>query len=500
MAANGTAKPPRIPKYRLHKPSGRAVVTLLGRDVYLGEYGSPESRAEYDRVIGEWLAKGRAIAVAGDEVTVNELILAYCRHAESYYAKPDGSEGRESEIIKLALRPARKLYGRTAAKDFGPTALKACRQEFVKRDLARGVINQHTNRIRRMFRWAVENELLPAEVHGALAAVPGIKRGRAGVRESEKIRPVPQELLDAVLPRVSSQVAAMIRLQLFTGMRPGEVVQMRPCDIDRSEKVWTYTPAHHKTEHHGHERVVLLGPRAQKVLGPFLDRAPEAPLFSPKEAEAARNAKRRLERVTPMTPSHAKRKPKRKPEKAPRDAYDVTSYRKAIAQTCAALEIPNWHPHQLRHNAATEIRKEFGAEMARIILGHRHLKVTEIYAENREGAARHAPPGGGAARVRPGRRRAASRDGPSRGLPQGEAGRARGRNRPELMIARASGHRQRLRGERVHQARGQGEVPRARSLLIALVTTFFRVRVDARPPSPMIDPRASPEPPENARS
>ncbi|MCD4824639.1 MAG: tyrosine-type recombinase/integrase [Phycisphaerae bacterium] len=41
----------------------------------------------------------------------------------------------------------------------------------------------------------------------------------------------------------------------------------------------------------------------------------------------------------------------------------------------------HWHPHQLRHNAATELRKEFGLEAARVILGHRSAAITEVYAE-----------------------------------------------------------------------------------------------------------------------
>ncbi len=40
-----------------------------------------------------------------------------------------------------------------------------------------------------------------------------------------------------------------------------------------------------------------------------------------------------------------------------------------------------WHPHQLRHNAATELRRQFGIETARIILGHRSAAITEVYAE-----------------------------------------------------------------------------------------------------------------------
>jgi hypothetical protein len=49
----------RVPAYRHHKSDGRAVVTIGGRDIYLGRWNSPESRDEYDRVIAEWLASGR---------------------------------------------------------------------------------------------------------------------------------------------------------------------------------------------------------------------------------------------------------------------------------------------------------------------------------------------------------------------------------------------------------------------------------------------------------
>ncbi len=47
------------PKYRHHKPSGQAIVTLNGVAHYLGRWKSKASRVEYDRLIGEWLANGR---------------------------------------------------------------------------------------------------------------------------------------------------------------------------------------------------------------------------------------------------------------------------------------------------------------------------------------------------------------------------------------------------------------------------------------------------------
>ena len=45
----------RVPKYRRHKPTGQAVVTLSGKDHYLGKWNTAASKAEYDRLIGEWV-------------------------------------------------------------------------------------------------------------------------------------------------------------------------------------------------------------------------------------------------------------------------------------------------------------------------------------------------------------------------------------------------------------------------------------------------------------
>ena len=50
-----SASPVRIPSYRHHKPSGKAVVTLGGRDYYLGPWNAKASCTEYQRLVGEYL-------------------------------------------------------------------------------------------------------------------------------------------------------------------------------------------------------------------------------------------------------------------------------------------------------------------------------------------------------------------------------------------------------------------------------------------------------------
>ena len=142
------------PSYRLHKATGQAVVTLDGRDVYLGRHGTPGSKAEYDRIIAEWLAGGRGRpGHAPGDLTVSELILAYLRFADGYYRDPDGAPTCEPDCVRDAMKPLRRLYGHTEAARFGPLALKAVRQTLVDGKLCRTTINARVGRIKRMFRW-----------------------------------------------------------------------------------------------------------------------------------------------------------------------------------------------------------------------------------------------------------------------------------------------------------------------------------------------------------
>ena len=120
----------KTPKYRLHKASGQAAVTLDGRDFYLGKHGSATSRAEYDRLVGEWLVNGRRLP-AGEAapISLNDLMLRYWEHCTTYYQR-NGEPTSEQSAIRRAFRVVRRLYGTTTAKDFGPLALKTCREQF----------------------------------------------------------------------------------------------------------------------------------------------------------------------------------------------------------------------------------------------------------------------------------------------------------------------------------------------------------------------------------
>jgi integrase len=182
-------------------------------------------------------------------------------------------------------------------------------------------------------------------------------------------------------------VADMVRLQLETGMRPGELVAMRACDMDTTGKVWLYKPNQHKTEHHGYERVIVLGPKAQQIVRKYLTTNLQAHLWSPRRMMEERYIADRENRKSKVPPSQTNRK-KARPQKKPGDRYTTMTYGRAISDAIKRhnkkapeeKRIPHWHPHQLRHTRALEVKREAGLDVARAVLGHRSPVITEHYA------------------------------------------------------------------------------------------------------------------------
>lgn len=417
MPSNPTS--PRLPSYRRHKPSGQAVVTLNGKDIYLGKWNTKASRREYDRLIGEWLAAGRCLpqgeAGLTEHISVAELCVRYLRWARKYYRKhgcPTGSMDR----VRIAIRTLRQTYAVTQVQRFTPLALQAIQQKLVDSGKSRRYCNYLVQQIRRIFKWGVAQELVPETAYRALVCVPGLKRGRCEAHEPEPVRPVSDQVVDATLPHVSEVVADMVQFQRLTGCRPAEVCIIRPCDLDTSGDVWLYRPESHKTEHHDRERIICIGPRAQDVLRPYLLRPADSYCFSPVDSERKRLAELHDRRRTPLSCGNRPgTNRKRKPKKTAGEHYTTNSYRRVIHRACAVAFPPpepsrrrkgetleqwrarltskqhdelkawqaehRWSPNQLRHTAGTTIRQQYGLEAVQVVLGHATADVSQIYAE-----------------------------------------------------------------------------------------------------------------------
>lgn len=179
-------------------------------------------------------------------------------------------EGRQVNAEALpgeGLRQDNAVPVRIDPRVRGPLALQAVQAYLVGKELTRVGVNERIGGIRRIFKWGVAQELVPADVYQALMCVSGLRKGRTPAPETTPIGPVDEAVVDATLPALSAIVADMVQFQRLTGARPGEVCILRPCDIDRSDdSVWVYTPASHKTEHHGRGRAIYVGPKAQTLL------------------------------------------------------------------------------------------------------------------------------------------------------------------------------------------------------------------------------------------
>jgi integrase len=372
---------PAIPAYRRRKIRGRAVAYLTltdsrthaRRDYSLGEFNSPESRQLYARLTAEWLAAGRRLPMDDPaRASVAEVLVQYRRACI-------GRMGTgEAAAAKQALRVAAEVCGMTPAARFGPKLLRTVRQRMIAKGWSRPFINRQVLRLRAAFRWACSEELIPPALHHGLAALTPLRQGEAP--EPLPITPVEIEAVELTRPWLPRVVRAMVDLQLLTGARGGEIRMLRRRDIVAEGDVWRATLTAHKTAHHGKRRTLLFGPRAQEILRPYLLRAPEAFLFSPAECVKEHRGQDR-----------------RRSRRAPGKFYTKDSYCRAITRACDAADrwahggaavadedrlVPRWHPHQLRHTAATEIRRQFGLEAAALVLGHASARVTDaVYAE-----------------------------------------------------------------------------------------------------------------------
>ena len=193
------ARPKNVyPTYRKHKSSGTARCWVNGSWLNLGKYDSPESHREFNRIVAEFSASAgrlnRVNIVLSPDITVDEVMLGFLRHAERYYRREDGTPTTELDEIKRSVAMVRRIYGGTAASKFGPLSLEAVREQMIQAGWCRKLINKRVGRIKRMFRLAASRELIASEVYGALRLLEGLTQGRTTARESPRVTPVAEFL------------------------------------------------------------------------------------------------------------------------------------------------------------------------------------------------------------------------------------------------------------------------------------------------------------------
>jgi integrase len=402
-----------MPKVSIHSASQNARVRFGGKTYWLGR--CPAGKVTQEQLakasllwhkyvageLGQEPAPTAAVAVApppaaapapqvvapepeAGGITLAALGVRYLDWAQGYYRTGDGGTTSSVDGIRMALKVLFPFSDLPAAA-FGPKMLKRMQEMLVMEGRPRVTVNRTVKTLRRLFKWAAAEELVPVEVWRSLEAVAPLQKGRTDAPEVPKVEEVPDAVVEATLPHLTRIVAVMVQVQRLTGARPGEVCLMRPADIDRRSDIWIFTPEHWKCEWRddGELRQLAIGPECQKLLMPFLLRHSKAYCFSPAEALKEHNEARREARETKLWPSHANRQLKGRGGRPASEQYDTTAYRRAIHRACERAGIERWSPNQLRHLRAGEIKERLGIEVAGAVLGHRHLSTTEVYADRK---------------------------------------------------------------------------------------------------------------------
>lgn len=404
-----------LPTLRFHKPTGQHYYwdSFTKTRVNLG---ANKERAErrYKAAIAK-LASDRADAQTPTlpptrnldrQISVAELALEYTRRAV-----PDYRDNRDAARIRAGLLHLSRFAGIEEADRFSAQRLKEfrrhlaaeCRQQRdVTKPFSRTYINYLVGVVKMVWAWASENEYIRTETAFRVRGVRPLRRGQGGA-ERVRVPPVEDWVIDATVPELGPIVAAMVRVQQFTGARPGEICGMRRRDlsIDTSEAVaipetklearandrcWMFVPAMHKNSGRGKARVLAIGPRCQAVLSPFVvGKRPDDAIFSP--AAAALGHLKRLGRSF----DHLRHVSHRATYDRSTFAWAVTRAiervnRKRLAAGCLLLSgsaglLPHWSPGQIRHTTATAVRARFGREATAEYLGHAGLDLVDRYAE-----------------------------------------------------------------------------------------------------------------------
>jgi integrase len=376
------------PKVKPHEGQDRCYYN--GRYHYLGPTGTPEAKARYARLLAKWLLDPGATDRSSDDLLVVELARDFMLSEDS----PPGGDQRNRFVRAIELFA--ELHLSTTVEAFTPMELEAWQSWLCKqvRDgqprFNRTSVRELVGSIRAIFKWGVRRGKVDEPRYRALLTVPGPKYGT--VREPVERQSVAIDVVEATILELRRPTAAMVRVQLLTGARPGEVCAMRVGEIHRAGRVdlpgvgvvdldelgvWVYVPKRHKNTHRGKTKFVMLGPKCQAVLLPFLDCSPDAFLFDPREAVEEWKEEVRSTRVG----GGNRKKKAEKPKRRPAERYTPRAYAQAIERAAIRAKVAHWTPYQLRHYVAGEVDFEHGAEAAQAILGHDKPETTRIYSK-----------------------------------------------------------------------------------------------------------------------
>ena len=306
--------------------------------------------------------------------TVADLCAAWDAHCREYYRGEASAEN-----ASLDVRAFRELFGQAAVAELTHADMLAFRDALIRSGISRRTVNGRIWRVKYMLGWALDEALITATVKAELTQVKGVKRGRSAAPERPPVRPVDDATIEKTIAHMVRNTADMVRVHRLTGMRPCELCALRWSLIDTSRTPWVYRvpPEANKNDWRGElgqPRVVCIGPKAREILSRHT--GADVP-FSPVKAMAEHLDARRAARVTPV---YCMRKGAPTVPRVLGERWDTHAYGHTIRAACRKAGVAPWGANRLRHAFGTDVRRAFGLEAARAVLGHSSGgRVTDVY-------------------------------------------------------------------------------------------------------------------------
>jgi integrase len=349
----------KLPKYCRQPSSNRAFVNLpLGKGkrkrVYLGDYNSAESLAEYDKVVGNWLATKRAPDVDNNVTTVASVAERF--RSEQKRKVSESKRYHLDAAIKILV----ELFPDRPALEFDSLQMNRLRSELIDRGYSRKYCNDILVIVKRCFKWSMQRDYITTDQHVKIQSIDSVSSGEA---PTKIVEPANDDDVNATLPLLSRDFQDTIAFLRATGCRPGEARLMQVGDIDREN--WLLHRDKHKTAHKGKSRYVPIPSSVREILLPRLLRPEDAFVFGADGGDRPYE-KRALGRAID-------RAIKKLNEQRSEDDLPT---------------VDHWHPYRLRHLRATEVREQYGVEVAQVLLGHARISMTEHYAGITEAKAK----------------------------------------------------------------------------------------------------------------
>jgi integrase len=143
----------RPPKYRFHKTTKQRVVSLFGKHIYLGPYGSRKSHQRYQEILKQWEkarhdewspdakpedgppkklpkvvtltpAMLREKRLAGSPVSISELIYVYRQYTKEYHSKNGEVNGNDCYTTAIYRRAIHRIYKKAGVDQWSPNQIR----------------------------------------------------------------------------------------------------------------------------------------------------------------------------------------------------------------------------------------------------------------------------------------------------------------------------------------------------------------------------------------